>query len=72
MWETGRGDQLFHELQARRAVRLKRVPFRALVRKCWCPEDISGRRCLGLGLTVLTRIEQEKEEARCAVWLSNW
>lgn len=35
------------------------------VRKCWFPEDVSGRRCRGPGLTVLTGVEQEKEEAPC-------
>lgn len=38
-------------------------PFGALVRKCWFPQVISGRRCLGPGLTVLTGVEQQKEEA---------
>lgn len=63
-WGTRRGGP-FLLLPAQRAVRLKRFPSVDLFRKCWFPEDVSGRRCPGPGLPVLTGVEQEKEEAPC-------
>lgn len=40
----------------------ERLPFGALVRKCWFPEDISGRRCLGPGLTAFTEWSWRKRK----------
>lgn len=40
----------------------ERLPFGALVRKCWFPEDVSGRRCLGPGLTAFTEWSWRKRK----------
>lgn len=62
VWERG-GAPVSRAPGAGRGRVEETFPFGALVRKCWFPQVISGRRCLGPGLTVLTGVEQQKEEA---------
>lgn len=54
---AGRGSQSGEE----------RVPSSALARKCWFPEDSSGRRCLGRGLTVLPGVGEGEKRKRLAL-----
>lgn len=69
VWGTRRGGPFFRR-RAQLAVRLKReFPSSALVRKCWFPEDSSGRRCLGRGLTVLPGVGTGEKRKRLALGL---